>query len=362
MSQIKILHVIAGAERGGAETFCLDAILALDEAGIKQHVIGRPHPHFIEALNRRGIPFTGLSFGPVERLWRAPSVIRKTVAEFQPGLVHAWMGRAASFIPQLPDVPVLGWFGGYYDLKRYATCDFYMGVTKDIVRHIAEKSGKPHRTFLVHTFGTLDDAPAVDRALLGTPVDAPAVLLLSRMHEKKGVDVLLRAAALMPGVYFWLAGEGPRRKEYEQLARSLKVEDRVRFLGWRTDRAALLKAADVCVLPSRYEPFGTVMAEAWFARTPLVAANADGPRHYVRHGETGLLCAIDDVEDLAAQLRRAIGDESLRQSMIESGFMEYDHLFSKKVVVQSLIYAYCAILRAGKEGADDMSEYAQVGA
>ena len=42
--------------------------------------------------------------------------------------------------------PVLGWFGGYYDLKRYRNCDFYAGVTRDIVRHIGEKSGAPERS------------------------------------------------------------------------------------------------------------------------------------------------------------------------------------------------------------------------
>ena len=63
-------------------------------------------------------------------------------------------------------MPVVGWFGGYYDMKRYRHCDFYIGITKDVMRHILEKSGKPDRAFLVHTFGTLPNETPADRALL----------------------------------------------------------------------------------------------------------------------------------------------------------------------------------------------------
>ena len=74
----------------------------------------------------------------------------------------------------------------------------------------------------------------------------------------------------------------------------------MRFLGWRTDRGALLRAADICVLPSRWEPFGTVMLEAWAAGTPLVAAASQGPAALIEDGGNGLLVPVDDVAALAA--------------------------------------------------------------
>ena len=132
------------------------------------------------------------------------------------------------------------------------------------------------------TFPTVDAAPAVDRASLATPADAVVLLTLSRLHEKKGLDILLQGLVDLPRCVAWLAGDGPLEGELKAMAARLGVADRVRFLGWRTDRGALLRAADICVLPSRWEPFGTVMLEAWAAGTPLVAAASQGPRRVHR--------------------------------------------------------------------------------
>jgi len=346
---IKILHIIAGARHGGAETFCLDAICALDDAGVKQHVICRPHKYYLEVLTSRNILFDTMSFNRLDKIWTGPNLIRKRIESFHPDVVHAWMGRAASFVPENTRVPVLGWFGGYYDLKRYRSSDFYMGVTKDIVRHIIEKTKAPERSFVVHTFGTLENAPPMDRKTLDTPQDVPVVLLLSRMHVKKGVDTLLQAATKIPEAYFWLAGDGPDLDKYKQMSSQLGLEPRVRFLGWRDDRAALLKSADICVLPSRYEPFGTVMAEAWHAGVPLVAAEAAGPRAYVEDGENGLLCEIDASDELAQKISLVINDESLRQKLIKNGHKTCSSLFSRDATVKDLLSAYNAIIRTGKK-------------
>lgn len=340
MPDLKILHIVAGAEHGGAETFCLDAIQALHDAGIKQHVICRPHKHYLETFQSLGIPYDTLSFSKIDKVWRAPRLIKRRVETFKPSLIHAWMGRAASFVPSGLNIPVLGWFGGYYDLKRYKNATHYMGVTRDLVRYIGEASGKPEKTFLAHTFGTLPPAPKVERSSLDTPEDATVVLLLSRMHPKKGVETLLKAAAQLPDIYLWLAGDGPNIGEYKSLCTQMGLDDRVRFLRWRNDRAALLAACDICALPSRYEPFGTVMAEAWHAGIPLVAARAAGPAAYVDHGNNGLLCDIDDDKVLAQNIRAIIDDPALRSRLIDGGTKTYRELFSKEKTVEALTNAY----------------------
>lgn len=336
---MKILHVVAGAEQGGAETFCLDAIKALHDAGITQRVLCRPHAHVVQALEARDIAHTSLTFNRFMKPFEQRT-IAKAVAEYQPDVVHCWMSRASSFMPAV-NVPVLGWFGGYYDLKNYKNCDFYMGVTRDIVRHIDEATGRPDRSFVVHTFGTLEEDAPVSRSDFNVPDDAKVVLLLSRMHWKKGVDTLLEAALkLDPNVFFLLAGDGPDLEKYKKMCTKMGLDDRVRFLGWRNDRAALLSISDVCVLPSRYEPFGTVIAEAWYAKVPLVAAKAAGAKQYVTHGQDGMLCEIDDVDGLAAHIQSVISDEALQTSLIENGQKTYNALFSREVVTQSLIEAY----------------------
>ena len=345
---LRVLHLVAGAPTGGAETFSQDAILALGERGVEQRVICRPHPIPLERFGRAGIPVTPLNFSWIDRVLGAKGRIRRIAQDFKPDLIHAWMARAASFVPPRMPAPVIGWFGGYYDLKYYRTADYYMAVTRDICDTLIERGAPADRVFCNNTFGTLPDSPLVSRAEFATPDTATVVLVLSRMHWKKGIDTILEAVVRTPDLYLWLAGDGPEKAKYEALAQALGVTDRVRFLGWRTDRKSLIEAADIVALPSRYEPFGTVIIEAWAMNKPLVAAKAQGARQYVTDGVDGLLTEIDDVEGLAQALGRVAADRDLRARLVENAARHYRAEFTKDVVTDRLLATYDTILKNGK--------------
>ncbi len=345
---MRILHVIAGAPTGGAETFSTDAILALAAQGVQQHVICRPHPIPLRRFADAGVPVTPLSFSQVTRVTGAPGRIRRLAQDFQADAVHAWMGRAASFIPANMPCPVIGWFGGYYALKYYRTSGYYIAITPDMRRYLIEAGAPADRVFLCHTFGTLPDSPPVARRDLDTPDDALALLILSRMHKKKGIDTALEAMQSLPNAVLWLAGDGPERTTYQALAGTLGVADRVRFLGWRTDRKSLLEACDICLLPSRYEPFGTVIPEAWSMRKPLVTTPADGARQFVTDGENGLIFPIDDPAALASTVMRISADPALASRLATNGYDTYTCLFSQDVVVRGLQHIYAQVIARGR--------------
>jgi glycosyltransferase involved in cell wall biosynthesis len=335
---MRILHAIAGAPVGGAETFAQDAILALHERGVGQTVLTRPYPTVMRRYAEAGVDAKPFGFSTMDRMLFRGARFR-TEAEGA-DLVHAWMSRAASFIPAQMPCPVIGWFGDYYDRKYFRRADFFFTVTPDISRYVVATGARPHRVFTVNTFGTMPDSPPVDRATLNTPADAPVLLVLARMHQVKGIDTMLHALARVPDVFLWLAGEGPARTKYQALATSLGLDARVRFLGWRNDRKALLEACDVCVLPSRHEPFGTVIIEAWAMTKPLVATAAAGARQYVTDGVTGLLCPIEDADALADRLRRVLGDATLRRAIAEAGHAAYLKDFTRDIVVDRLCATY----------------------
>jgi glycosyltransferase involved in cell wall biosynthesis len=347
---MRVLHLIAGSPIGGAETYAQDAILALAERGLAQRVVCRPHSIALARFADAGVAVAPFGYSFWRGLFGGPREIAAQARDFEPDLIHAWMGRAASFVPAGLSMPALGWFGGYYDLKYYRHVDGFVGVTHDIVRHITDSGAPAERSFVAHTFGTLPDAPAIDRAAFDTPPDRPVILVLSRMHAKKGIDTIIRAMARVPDAYLWLAGDGPEKSRYETLAKMLGLDDRIRFLGWRTDRKALFAACDVCALPSRYEPFGTVIVEAWAMGKPLVAARAAGARQYVRHGETGLLCDIDDVDGLARQINAALTNPDLVARIVAGGAVEYQRAFSKEASTNALIEVYERMIALGKWG------------
>ena len=343
---MRILHVVAGAATGGAETFSLDAITALAERGIQQKVLCRPHRQTLARLAEASVPYETLAFRPAARLVGGPAAIRRAATAWGADLVHAWMSRAASFVPAGMPCPVIGWMGGYYNLKYFTTADYLIGVTPRIRDHIVEHGVAPQRAFVCHTFGTMPDAPAVSRSSLRVPQDALLLLTLSRLHPKKGIDTAIRALAQLPNAHLCVAGDGPEQAKYETLARELGLSERVHFLGWRNDRKALLEVCDICLLPSRYEPFGTVIAEAWAMRRPLVAALADGARQYVRDNENGAVFPIDDERALVQRIMQIAGDPGFAARLVEQGYRDYERLFSRDIVIDRLLDIYRTVIAA----------------
>jgi glycosyltransferase involved in cell wall biosynthesis len=196
--------------------------------------------------------------------------------------------------------------------------------------HIVRSGWPPQRAHILRAY-----APDGRGRRLPRPEGVPLLLALGRLHPAKAFDVLLDAMAGVPGAHLWIAGEGELRGALEAQIGRLGLNDRVRLLGWRDDRLDLLATADLCVFPSRYEPFGIVSIEAWAARLPLVATRSAGPGALIEDGADGLLVPIDDAPALAAAIRRALADNDLRRRLAENGRRRYEAEFTEPAVVAS---------------------------
>ena len=343
---MRVMHIMAGAPEGGAENIMLESVCALAEAGLEQFVITRPNNSFrLNQFAEAGIGYATCSFN---LRWPFPTrgKIKDAVARFRPDVIEYWMGRAGQFAPVSQRARSIGWYGGYYKRERFANCDWHIGLTKDLLRHIRAQGVAEDRSLIVHTYADFENTKPVDRATLETPADAPVALALARLHEKKGLDTLLDAAKQIDGLYVWIAGDGPLEGALRAQARALGLEDRVRFLGWRNDRGALLASCDLVAFPSRYEPFGTVTVDAWAAGRPLVAADAVGPAAYVEHGVSGLIVPKNDDEALAGAMRAVIEDKALAAKLVSGGRAAYEAQFTKAAFVRDSLAAYERIVAA----------------
>jgi glycosyltransferase involved in cell wall biosynthesis len=334
---VKLLQAMAGARSGGAELFFVRLAGALATAGVDQRLLVRRNGYAAGRLAAVGIASEPLPFGGWFDFVSRPR-FAAAIDRFHPTVVLTWMNRATGFCPRpTPNRPFVhvARLGGYYNLKYYRACAHLIGNTRSIVDYIAAAGFPRERVHYLPNFVDAVSAAPASREQHATPADAPLLLALGRLHRNKGFDVLLHALADLPGVYLWVGGAGPLRDELAALARRLGVGERVRFLGWRDDVAALYAACDVFVCSSRLEPLGNVVIEAWAHRKPVVAAAAAGPAALIADAETGLKVATEDAPALARAVRRLLDEPALRQHVIESGYRAYTQEFATTAVVDS---------------------------
>ena len=338
---MRVLQVMASGLHGGAELFYEDLVPALARAGLDQAGVIRRYPSRAAKLEAAGCRVTMLRFGgPLD----IPTTLRlaKVAKAEKPDLVMGWMNRACRILPKGPWANV-GRLGGYYDLKYYRRCSQLICNTPDICDYVVRAGRSANSVHYIPNFCPVRDEPAVDRGALGGD-DAKVLLILARLQPAKGIDVALRALPDIKNAVLWIAGDGPEENRLKKLADELKLGARVRFLGWRDDRSALLKAADVCLVPSRHEPFGNVVLNAWSHEIPLVAAASQGPGYLVRDGEDGLLVPVDDPAALADATNAVLGDRQRARRMTARGLERTAAEFSEQAVVERYLAVYRAIL------------------
>lgn len=184
-----------------------------------------------------------------------------------------------------------------------------IAISDSLARFLVEEVGLPAEKIRVVKYG-LDALPEPwgPNPQVALPEGARVLLIVARLDEQKGIDVVLAALPAIrerhPDAVLVVLGEGPLRGR-------LAVPEGAYLPGRAGDVAAWLRRADVFVHPARWEGFGLVILEAMLASLPVVATRVSAIPEIVVHGETGLLVPPDDPAALAAAASRALDDRSL---------------------------------------------------
>ncbi len=334
---------MAGLPGGGAELFFERLCAAQQRHGDDVLPVIRRDPARAARLRAAGLAPVELAFGGAFDLTTRPRA-RHALAQFRPAIAIAWMSRAARLAPTGPWV-LAGRLGGHYDLRRYRRCAHLIGNTQPLVDWIVGQGWDAARVHHLPNFAADLAGAAPERC--GVPAGRPLILALGRLHPNKAFDVLIRALARVPGAFLLLAGDGPERAALERLARASGVAARVRFLGWRDDTAGLLAGADVLCVPSRHEPLGNVVIEAFSAGCPVVAAAAAGPAGLIRDGETGRLVPMNDSDALAAALTAVLGDPARGRLLACAARAEFESRHAERPVLAAWHAGLARMLAAG---------------
>ena len=187
------------------------------------------------------------------------------------------------------------------------------------------------------------DAASV-RSQLGIARDTPLVVAVGRLHMQKGFDVLIDAAVLLhdavADAVVVIAGDGPQRTQLEQQITSTGAN--VRLLGHRSDIADLIRAADVVVMPSRWEGWPLAAAEALAAGRPFVATSVGGLPELV--GDAAVLVPPHSARALAEAIGRVLSDAAFAAELTTRAQRRARELPTADDVVAQVLACYQAVL------------------
>lgn len=327
---LRIAHVMAGAPSGGAELFYERLCMAQHESGHDVRAILRRDPAREARLTAKGVRTEALRFGGRLDFMTTPR-LRRSLTQFEPQVVIAWMSRAARMLPKGP-WPMAGRLGGYYDLANYQRCSDLIGNTRGLAHWMLAEGWPADHVHYLPNFAT---------DLAGVAPERPScvaegqkfILALGRLHRNKAFDVLIRAMKGLPGIHLVIAGEGPEREALTALAAGEGVSDRVHMPGWVQDSGAWLKACDLLVCPSRIEPLGNVVIEALSAARPVVASAIQGPEEVLSGTEDGLLSPVEDPQALAEAIGRVLETPELAARLAHNGRLRFEREFSAPTVL-----------------------------
>jgi glycosyltransferase involved in cell wall biosynthesis len=369
--RLRILFVINGMGRGGAEVQVMDLALALRRRGHAIAVVSvMPFLDFEGRLTDAGVEtFTFALRGKLElpfALWRYAALVRK----WRPDIVHAHMlsailltrvGRLFANVPLLVATShtPLEFTRHDYWLYRFthALGDRWTSVSRQgIVAHERARAVPAGQGILVRNgvdltrfVRSLDRRGALRKAL-GTRDDFFLWLTVGSFRdEQKDYDTLLRAFARLhswrPEARLAIAGGGRLLEAKRHLAHGLGIDSVVQFLGIRADVDALMSAADGFVLGSAWEAAPIVLLEAAAMELPIVATDVGENARLVQDGVAGIIVPSKSEEALATAMLRTMDRPSTESvSMGQASRDCVRALFDIEAVTTSWVEMYSAWL------------------
>lgn len=252
--------------------------------------------------------------------------------------------KAVLYTPQCTDIRRKNWYWLYRRIERllsHAT-DKIISVNEADRLRMIQWGIRPEKIITIKNGIDLDSLPEPFdakglRRKLDLEENNPVVMQVGRLNEQKNPLSFIRGAGLViqeqPDARFVLIGDGPLKQEVIDSIGTLGLEDKVRLLGWQDNAQALIAAADIITLTSRWEGLPYVLLEGMAWSRPIVATEVNGCPEMIRDGITGYLVTNNDEAAWAKAVLKLIRNPEESAKMGQRG----NELLKKEFSLQSMI-------------------------
>lgn len=332
---LKILNIISGAKIGGAEKFFERFSVSLQkQTDLNQKLIIKKNKKRYDFFRDNKITVKELSFRS-KFDFHTRKNIKRVIEDFKPNIVLTWMNRASDMIPvERKNYKSIGRLGGYYKIKNYLNCDYLIANTKEIKSYIIAQGWDPDKVFYIPNFVEKKSKSTIKKYKFATPENKKIIMGLGRFHENKGFDLLIKSLKSLPDYYLWLLGNGEMIKKYKYFAELYNLKSRIRFIDWVDNPSAFYNTADILVCPSRVEPLGNIIIEAWAHKIPVIASDIMGPKKLIKNEINGLKFQSENIDELVFCVNKISNEKNLEKKLVANGYKDYISKYSEEIIMK----------------------------
>ncbi|MFA7691582.1 MAG: N-acetyl-alpha-D-glucosaminyl L-malate synthase BshA [Candidatus Hydrogenedentes bacterium] len=248
------------------------------------------------------------------------------------------------------DITLVGTHPSFYRATRYVmenSCAV-TAVSKWLSQQTENEFQLTQPVQTIYNFVDMDrfcDQPA-DRIALAAPNEKILMHISNFRPVKRVTDVVRvfgKVLEKMPARLIMI-GDGPERLSATGVAKQLGIQDKIQYLGNCDNIECLLATADLLLQPSEHESFGLVPLEAMASEVPVIVTRSGGVTEVVRHGESGFLCEVGDIESMALHAIKILSDPVLAKQMGQRGRKVAATEFGREKIVDQYEALYEEIL------------------
>lgn len=370
---LKVLHLISGGDTGGAKTHIFSLMKGL------QNIIEPKIICFIEDTFYEDAVKNGINIEVIPQKRRSDMSVVKKIADIVKDesydIVHCHGARAntiAVFLKSKIDVPMittihsdylLDFKDNFYKdliftpintfaLKRF---DYYVAVTENFKEMLISRGFDGNKIYTLYNGIDMETYPEIipkDEFLKRYDIDYKDKFIVgqgARLDAVKNVKMTIKALGeitkVRKDILILIAGDGEEMDELKSLAKSLGVEENIKFLGFVKENHSFFNAIDVNILTSISESFPYVILESAKMKKPTIATNVGGIGELIRDGKDGYLIQSDNEKALSEKIQYLADNRDLTKDMGESIYNRVKESFSTKAMATTQYDIYKDILR-----------------